>query len=339
MPHAEQRAPALVRASGAVTIPPVLHFCWIGRTLPWAYAFALLSAAARSQLAEVVLHHTDALAEDDAVRALRAAPGIRLSRLDPATLLLEAGDRLGLADRLALLHARLDDPVQRSDVLRLAILYTSGGIYADLDTVTVASLRPLLDAEAFVGTEPIVWTQAARASRSPRTVARAVGLDLGRKLCRTLPHGWIPWRRVERLYGLSVNNAVMGAAAGAALMADCLRATVELAPARQRARYGLGPHLLAGVVGDRERPDVTVHEPRLFYPLPPEISEHWFRRVRRPELRSVLGAETRIVHWYASVRTRARVALIDPAYIGRHRTDQLYSSLVWSCVPGVARMA
>jgi mannosyltransferase OCH1-like enzyme len=32
--------------------------------------------------------------------------------------------------------------VQRADVLRAAILYLQGGICLDLDTITVASLRP-----------------------------------------------------------------------------------------------------------------------------------------------------------------------------------------------------
>jgi hypothetical protein len=46
----------------------------------------------------------------------------------------------------------------------------------------------------------------------------------------------------------------------------------------------------------------------------------------------VLSAETRVVHWYASVRTKARVASITPAYIREHRNRELYSALVWACV-------
>ena len=44
-----------------MTIPARAHFCWIGTRLPWAYAFAVLSAAERSELPEIVLHHTDVL--------------------------------------------------------------------------------------------------------------------------------------------------------------------------------------------------------------------------------------------------------------------------------------
>ena len=314
-----------------MTIPPVIHFCWIGSDLPWAYAFAPLSAAARSELPDIVLHHTDPLADTDPVRALRATPGIRLHHLDPLALLRETGERLALGDRLAALYARLADPVKRADVLRAAILHATGGIYADLDTITVASLRPLLEAQAFVGAERIVWPAAARTSRSPARLARAVALDLLRKLCRACPGGWRLFRHVQRLYVPSVNNAIMGAAPGAPLMADYLRAMVELAPARQQAPYGLGPHLLATVVGRAAPGSVAVHDPATFYPLAPEISEHWFREQRRTDLARMLSPETRIVHWYASVRTRARLAAIDPVSITRNR--QPYSALVRACVP------
>lgn len=316
-----------------MTIPPRLHFCWIGSVLPWAYVFAVLSAAARSGLPEIILHHTDILEEGDTLSALRNAAGVSLSRLDPIDCLSAAGSRLGLGDRLVGLYRRLDDPVKRSDVLRAAILYGMGGIYADLDTVTVASLRPLLDNVAFVGAEVIVWPPAVRASRSPVLFGRHLALDLLRKVFRWLPGGWKAFRQLERYYVRSINNAVMGAEGGSQLMAAYLRAMVELAPERQNAPYALGPHLLCDVVAGLAPEQVVVQDPELFYPLPPEISEHWFRRVRSADLERALSVETRIVHWYASVRTRSRVALIDPAYVRRNRDRQLYSALVCSCIP------
>ena len=81
-----------------MTIPARAHFCWIGTRLPWASAFAVLSAANRSELAEVVLHHTDVLDEDAALAALRKMPQVRLSRVDPIAYLLEAGQKLGIED-------------------------------------------------------------------------------------------------------------------------------------------------------------------------------------------------------------------------------------------------
>ena len=50
-------------------------------------------------------------------------------------------------------------------------------------------------------------------------------------------------------------------------------------------------------------------------------------------LGAVLGPDTRVAHWYASVRTKSRVAQINPSYIWAHRHDQLYSALVSAILP------
>ena len=313
-------------------IPARLHFCWIGPRLPWAYVFAVLSASRRCELPDILLHHTDALMEGDELQALRDAPRVRLCRLEPGPYLTEAGRLLGLGDGLAGLYRRLDDPVMRSDVLRAAILFLEGGIYLDLDTVTVGSLQPLLDATQFVGAEIIVWPYRVRVSRSAAVKARHLALDLVRKALRRAPRGWAAFRRIERLYPRGVNNAVMGAEANAGLMAEYLRAMLALPPEQQSRRYGLGPSLLQQVVARHEQSDLAIHPPQVFYPLPPEISEHWFRIVRRVRLDTVLSPETRVVHWYASVRTRALVGAITPRYIEAHQARQLYSALIRRCL-------
>jgi hypothetical protein len=315
-----------------MSIPAKLHFCWIGTRLPWAYVFAVLSAAERSGLPEVILHHTDALEDGAELRALTGAAGVTLHRIDPIACLTETGDELGVGDQLALVYGDLATPVMRTDILRAAILFRQGGIYLDLDTVTVSSLLPLLDATQFVGCEYIVWPHSVRASRFPARWARSLALDLLRKaMCRTAD-GWKSFRRVEGLYYRGLNNAVMGAEPNSPLFARYLRAMLTVAPERLRQPYALGPDLLQDVV-DHDRPaDLIVHDPRVFYPLPPEISEHWFRTRSNVRLDAVLSAETRVVHWYASVRTRSRVALITPIYVRAHRKHQLYSALVYSCV-------
>jgi hypothetical protein len=315
-----------------MAIPARAHFCWIGTTLPWVYVFAILSAAERSGLAEIILHHTDALAEGAELRALKDAPGVQLSRTDPLACLDEAGRRLGVGGALAGLYGRLAAPVVRADVLRAAILYLYGGVYLDLDTVTTASLLPLLQTRQFVGSEFIVWPLSVRASRSPLVWARHLGLDLARKTMRRLPGGWKAFRRVEQFYFRGVNNAVMGMEADAPLISDYLRAMLAVAPERQGQAYALGPDLLQEVVDRYQGDDLAVQPPEVFYPLPPEISEHWFRIGQGSDLNAVLSGGTRVVHWYASVRSKARVAAIDPLYVREHRDRQLYSALVWSCV-------
>ena len=315
-----------------MTIPARAHFCWTGTHLPWAYVFAVLSAAERSELPEIVLHHTDALEEGAALAALRQTPRVRLSRIDPIACLMQAGQKLGAGDGLTVCYSRLTNPAARIDVLRAAILYLEGGLYLDMDTVTTNSLLPLLNTRQFVGCEFIIWPHFARTSRSPALLARTLILDLTRKMMRRTPDGWKIFRRIEKFCYRGINNAVMGAEADSPLFEDYLRAMLRVPPERQPQPYALGPDLLQEVVGRYARDDLTIQEPHVFYPLPPEISEHWFRIGRGIRLEAVLSAETRVVHWYASVRTKSLVALIDPNYVREHRESQLYSALAWSCI-------
>jgi hypothetical protein len=315
-----------------VTIPARGHFCWQGTRLPWAYVFAVLSAAENSELQEITLHHTDTLEVDAGLRALELCPRVRLVRIDPIACLTAAGHALGIGDRLVAIYRAVDAPAIRTDVLRVAILYLEGGVYLDLDTVTTASLLPLLETPQFVGCELLVWPHFARTSRSPALWCRTLSLDLLRKLMRHLPGGWRMFRWVEKFCYVGVNNAVMGAEAKSPLCADCLRAMAAMAPERWSEPYALGPDLLQDMVGRFPADELVVEEPHVFYPLPPQISEHWFRVGRGAHLEAVLYPQTRVVHWYASVRTASKVAAIDPGYVRKHRHRQLYSALVCSSI-------
>jgi hypothetical protein len=311
-----------------MTIPARVHFCWIGPSLPWAYVFAILSAAERSEMQEIILHHTDLLEDGPQLRALSACPRVRLVRVDPLDYLARASSRLGLENKLAALYQSLASPVMRSDVLRVAILYLQGGIYLDLDTITTASLLPLLDCQQFVGSEFIVWPHFVLKSRSPLLWVRVLTLDLLRKLLRLLPGGWKFFRRIEKFYFRGVNNAVMGAEPNSPLLAAYLQAMALLPPKRLTQPYALGPDLLQEIVDRGSGNGLTIQEPRVFFPLGPEISEHWFRNTADAPLREALSPETRVVHWYASVRGKSRVAQISPDYVAAHRTTQLYAALV-----------
>ena len=314
-----------------MAIPATLHFCWIGPRLPWAYAFGVLSAVERGAIPDIVLHHTDALDEDEPLRLLRSF-GVRLSRVEPTAYLSQTGYALGLGNRLAELYEALTPTVMRADLLRAAILYTEGGIYLDLDTVTVASLWPLLNTEVFLSSEFIVWPRSVRQSRAPLLWARHLTLDAVRKACRRAPLGWKVFRCVQGLYVRHVNNAIMGTAAHSAFFSDYLREMADAARHPSNGRYALGPTLLQHIADRRSGDSVHIHRPDVFSPLPPEISEHWFRITRYSALPAVLLPETRVVHWYASVRTRQLVDRITPSYVADNRHRQLYSALVYSCI-------
>ena len=321
-----------------MTIPAQLHFCWIGRTLPWAYVFGILSAADRSDLSPVVLHHTDELADTAEIRALARAGRVVLSPVSPDILLAEVGRILDLGDDLAALYRRLGNAIARSDLLRAAILYREGGIYLDLDTVTVATLRPLLDATHFVGTERVVWPGAVRRSRSPLVWARHLGLDLLRKLLRRLAFGWAVFRRLERWFPSAVNNAAMGAERRSPFVGEYLRAMLAVPAIEIDRPYAFGPDLLQAIVARRRPPDLVLHHPHVFSPLGPEVSEHWFRNRRGPAV-TLLPAATRVVHWYASVHTAPRIREITPDSVRRRRDTEAYSRLVHDLVAAMVGSA
>jgi hypothetical protein len=283
----------------------------------------------------VVLHHTDPIEDGPVLSALRGAKGIDMHRLSPEACLAPVQQALGLGNALTALYAGLNSPVQRADLLRAAILYSEGGVYLDLDTITVASLTPLLDAVQFIGAEHIVWPHWVYGSRSPWVWAKHLGLDWLRKALRMIPGGWRIFRRLQDVYVEAVNNAVMGGEPGAPLFADALRAMAVIPAGTPAGPYAFGPDLYQALLLEKDYPGLVVHMPACFYPFPPEISEHWFGFCRhaKPVLAEVLLPATRVVHWYGSVRNATRVASISPDSVRAAAPRQLYSALVLSSLP------
>ena len=303
-------------------IPAVAHFVWLGRALPWAYALGMLTAARRGGFSRVILHHTDVPHRGEGWRVAAGEPGVELSRLHPEVRLSGVA---GLGDRLLQVYRSLSAPAARSNVLRAAILHEEGGVYLDTDTITIAPLCPLREASAFCGLEHVVMPRGVRASRNPRVWAGVAWRMLVRDVLRRLPTGHRAFARIAHRYALAANNAVLGAEPGHPFVRALLAGMVEMDPARQRNRFALGTHLLQATI-DARPGEIVLHPPEVFYPLAPEISAHWFRVRARVDLGDVISPATRVIHWYASVRTRAILPDIDDRYVRRHALRQLFSA-------------
>lgn len=318
-------------------IPNVAHFIWFGAQLPWVYTLAVRSAALRGGFDRLILHHADELAHTPAWAELLAIPGFEARRLDAATLdSLFAG--LGQdGERLATIFIQLRAPAARANLLRALILAREGGVYLDLDTITVRSLEPLRRAHgAFCGEEHLVWPAALRRDRSVRARAKALARSGLRDLHRRLPGGWRSFRRLEHVYPTAANNAVLGAEPGHPFVRRLIEGMLAVPESRRLVRFALGTHLLQDTLAQAREPDLAVLPPEVFYPLGPEISEHWFRiRRERPPLEQVIGAQTLVVHWYASVRTAKIVPRIDAAYVREHADRQLFSALALPLLDGL----
>lgn len=305
-------------------IPPLAHLIWFGERLPWVHALAVRSAARRGGFERVVLHHADALEPGPGLEALRGNPRIELRRLNPLAIFAGLGP---LAAPLAEVYAELTAPAAKANVLRAALLAVEGGVYLDADTLTVRPFDDLRRSGAFCGVEHLALPFQVRRSRSPLVWAAAGLKLLVRDLLRRVPGGYRAFRRLARWYPAAPNNAVLGAERGHPFVVELLCRMIECPRVRRRVRFALGTHLLGEAVADADRGAVALLPPETFYPLPPEISEHWFRVGRRPSLCEVLPAETVSVHWYASVRTAGLVPRIDPAYVRAHADRQLFSAL------------
>ena len=307
----------------ALPIPAVAHFIWFGASLPWVYRLAIRSAAIRGGFERVVLHHEPALRDSADVDELTAIVGVELRPLDPEAVLEAAPNGGVLVD----VYRSVTWPAARANLMRAAILYAEGGVYLDTDTVTVRSFDMLRNDTAFCGEERVVYPAGVRGSRDPEVRATAWLRGSVRAVLRTLPGGWRGFRRIEGWYPRAVNNAVLGAAPRHPFIEQLLRAMAQVPAESRTVRFALGTHLLQREVARwRGPPEVAVHPPAVFYPLGPEISTHWFR-TGTANLDDVIRPETRLVHWYASVRTRELVPRIDRAYVEARADRELFSAL------------
>lgn len=312
-------------------IPSIAHFVWYGQTFPWVNALAIRSALARGGFDKVILHHEDDLRREPAFRLLRSLPRLETRPIHTPTLFRPTP----YFEELWSLHREMTKPAARSNMVRAALLWSEGGVYLDFDTITVADLSPLREAGGlFCGEERVVFP--AKELRNKKLSARLhrLALTATRDALRRLPGGWRQFRTIEDRYYKAVNNAVLGAEPGHPLIAALLERMARMPEHAQFRRFALGTHLLQDELQSYEGEDVTVYPPEVFYPLGPEISQHWFRFTKEPPpLGEVVLPETKVVHWYASVRTRQVVPEIDPEYVQRNRKRQLFSALAAEFLP------
>jgi hypothetical protein len=305
-------------------IPATAHFIWIGRSLPWAHVVALRSAAKNGGFDRVVLHHDADLSGTPCWPDVVATPTVETRRLTPGRILA----RTPYAAELGAVFARLESAAAQSNLLRVALLYGEGGVYLDLDTVTVAPLTSLRASTTFFcGVERLAFPAWLRPRENPARFALGVGQSAARAALRHVPDGWRWFRAIEHWYPTAANNAVLGAAAEHPFTRRLLEAMASLPHDQQRIRFALGTHLLQRELSRWTGADVCVEPPEAFYPLGPEISEHWFRMRSHARLNDVLGDRTRVVHWYASNRTRQSAERITPDFVVRNAERQWFSAL------------
>lgn len=379
----------------AEPIPKIAHFVWLGARLPYSHVLAIRSAALRGGFDRVILLHDTDLSDNPHFTELLGVNRLQVKWLDPFEVL---GRVREFGSALIDIYSRLIEPAARCNLLRLALLLVEGGVYLDLDTITLRSLGPLCERGAFFcGQEHLVFPEHLRILSNPGGYALALLRAGARDVMRRSPGGWRWFLRFARLYPRAVNNAVMGSCPGHPFVRQLLEAAVRLVPRRQMERYALGTSLLQrelaaltraypsdsailtkkpipifhlgrqdrgtnGLLGQAQSrkkpalkhqarttntftrsdravacsgrdalPIVHVEPPERFYPLGPEVSQHWFRLRRDArDLDELFDEGTSVVHWYASVRTRVWTERLEPSCIRRLADRQWFSRLASS---------
>jgi hypothetical protein len=308
-------------------IPNTLHFVWLGGAFPWLNVLAIVSAAESGGFERIVLHTDcarDVVLADPALRRLAA---LEVRPIDLAASALAARRDV---DQVRGLYAAMSSAAARSDVLRALILAGEGGVYLDMDTVTIAPFAPLLErCGAFVGQERICFPNWSFERPGLTGILRACLLSAARYVLASAPRGYRVFGSIAEHYALAVNNAVLGCEAHHPFIEAYVTGMLELPLEHAARRYAIGPHLLARVCRqfDHRDPSFSLLGSSVFYPLPPVISEHWWRATRSPALDDVLSTDTLVVHWYASVRSKRLASKVNADYVRSQRDRQLFARL------------
>jgi len=293
---------------------------------------SIRSTLARADLDGVVLHQVDdALADDPQVVALLQHDGFELRPCRLEELLEPKGAApLSAAelDRLGHIYGLLDKPASRANVIRLLVLLREGGLYLDTDVVVLRSLRPLCDQPGFAGLERVCLPAAVLASRNPLIWARAGALLGLRDVFSRLPGGVSGWRKVEGVYHLAANNAVLASAPGHEVIVAALGRAAAMSVQDATRMYALGPKLIEYVTDNRSTERFRLYPPEAFYPYPPEICWHLFRHHPQATPETAFDEVTWLVHLYDSVVKRRHGRPIDLQYLMDSRGKSLFGRLV-----------
>lgn len=303
-------------------IPNRAHFIWYGETLPFVYQLSLKAAFQNGQFDEVVLHHDGSFRRESLDSRLCA--GVQTRLIDMAAVCEQLGD---LGPGLVELHGRLQAPAARANVLRMALLAAEGGVYLDTDAVCVRPFGTLLREGVVCGEEHILFPASLVQSHAPLAWSKSLALAGIRLALRETPGGFRGFRKIEGWFPRAVNNAVVASVPQHPFVAGMLKAMLDMPEARKMRRFALGTHLLQERVAAFEGDGLKVCSPEHFYPLPPEISQHWFR-AQQASLSEVIRPETRVVHWYASVRVADVTDGMTAEFISRHQDRVLFCKLV-----------
>jgi hypothetical protein len=279
-------------------IPNRIFFIWLGKNFPWSAGIAVLSAL-RVQKPEEVAVYSDVELQGEGFDLIKSEKGITFKIIDNSVF-KDLGDD-GICEELC---NKVKSPASKANLLRLALLYKHGGIYLDTDTIFVKPIDDLLKFKGFCGTETVALPRELFKSINPFAYL-ICGLRFAwRFFCTYCPSGEQIFRKTEKFFNQSANNAVLASEAKNPIIANAFKEINLMKESTRLRRYRLGTHLLQSITRNKSSEFMEVLPSCYFYPLGPEICRHYFLDGSGKRLSKMLLPETRIVHWYNSVERR-----------------------------------
>lgn len=310
------------------SIPNRAIFIWLGKRLPWSAGAAIISVEKIQQPEEIwLLAHPTEL-EGEGWEMIRKIPGLKVF---PADISWFSGIEGG--DIAASLYSQLTSPASRANLLRLAVLLRSGGVYLDTDIIAVRPWHDLLKMRGFCGLEPLALPAQLFCGWGRMGWPLALARLALREAAAQLPGGWRWFRKFESVYTMAANNAVLGVSKENPILQLAFTTIAAMPEAQRVRRFRLGTHLLQKLTKNQSSTQMELLPAPYFYPLGPEISNHWFRPATAACLDRMLLPQTRLVHWYNSVEKRYLGQELDSAWICRHQ-DTAFAEL-WRRVQGI----
>lgn len=289
-----------------------VHFVWQGDAFPYHCRLAVESAVGAMPDTPVTIHLLSRVRHDRHLRVLEGEASVTISS---ATLEELFATCPGGSGRYLAVARRLSSPAALSNLVRLAVLHSQGGVYLDTDLLVLRPLHDPDDHGAYVGREWVWGANRARVEGRWRLGARITAVPWAAR------HGAVRFDTLvvggrlglaetldrTRHHRLQVNNAVIGAPRRAPFVEAALATALEVDPTK---RFALGPSLLDDVALALPR-SVHVLPPSRFYSVPPGES---FRCFGDATLR--LPPDAMVLHYVASNHRRLldRLEEDDPRF-------------------------
>lgn len=295
-----------------VQIPNNLFFIWLGPSLPWWAQIAIRTALKHSEVDKITIYF-------DGIKSFPSFGEKQNERLVWIEIDSKIFQSLPISESEAWrLYTSLKQPAAKSNLLRLSILYSLGGIYSDLDVLVIKSFAPLLHLNGFCGVEPIALPASLDQQKTPFKWIFPALLLAFRELCVRLPRGYKLFARFKNKYYMAVNNAVLGSIPQNPLIGAALSRIAFMDEKERYIRYQLGTHLLQTVTQNKSTSTFDVLNDEWFYPLGPEICRHWFLESAKNDWDKLVTDNTIVVHWYQSVEGRFLKEALDEKWLLSH---------------------